>query len=67
MHASGSLYKSELVGVFSGEAVCVSSRGGRVFAPGLRYMEAEKGAHCWESSRLFVPSWSGLLQSSEAR
>lgn len=28
------------------EKLCVSSRGGRVFAPGLRCMEAEKGAHC---------------------
>lgn len=49
----------------------VSSRGGRVFAPGLRYMEAEKGVHCWSPAgfvhQLCTPSWSGLLQISEAR
>lgn len=39
----------------------VSSRRGRVFAPGLRYTEAEKGVHCWESSRLCTPALYPLL------
>ena len=33
----------------------VSSRGGRVFAPGLRYMEAEEGVHCLALYTSFVP------------
>lgn len=70
MHASGSLYESELVGVFGREAVRFLVAKAECSPPGLRYTEAwgEKkrgvgtgGGALWESSRLCTPALYHLL------
>lgn len=70
MHASGSLYESELVGVFGREAVRFLVAKAECSPPGLRYTEAGGGKEgswdgcggaLWESSRLCTPALYHLL------